>query len=413
VTQGLSIGRIITFFASEGLVSEGFDMEDGGIHMLSVALSMHTSLGFGLRGQLGPGFKLDCSGMASSWEGGSSHGLENDLHGLGDGCDSSDDGCNNPAGVSKEKKQIELTLKEILHSMHCGHDPSSLTPKLPLDSALELWKDHNKLKEVCATLTTKSKDPHVSIVLWTHLTGMVSVLNLYLDPQVQFTWREASLIVVRVQGSGEKKAWNLCKWILDFIQVSRLPSYKSGQNRWSILEDEDIKAVVQLKLMERAKGQSITARDIIDIVVSCPRLQECFSHSGITKPVISEHSAHHWLTTLEWQYGLPQKGMYVDGHEREDIVQYHQALIERWKQYEQCFHLWDNKGNLLPLPNGFPVPGAIGRFHLILVTHDESTFFQNDLQRSHWSHKGDGQSVMVSEFLTADWGHLCDGDESV
>jgi len=114
--------------------------------------------------------------------------------------------------------------------------------------------------------------------------------------------------------------------------------------------------------------------------------------------------------------------MYVDGHEREDVVKYRQAFIERWKQYEKRFHLWDNDGNPLPLPKGFPVPGAIGRFRLILVTHDESIFFQNDLQKSHWSHKsdkptpsskGDGQSVMVSEFLISDWGRLCDGDEFV
>ena len=85
-----------------------------------------------------------------------------------------------------------------------------------------------------------------------------------------------------------------------------------------------------------------------------------------------------------------------------------------------CFHLWDNDSNPLPLPNGFPVPS--GRFRFILVTHDESTFYQNDLRKTNWAHastkatprqKGDGQSLMVSDFLTSEWGHLCDGEESV
>jgi hypothetical protein len=67
----------------------------------------------------------------------------------------------------------------------------------------------------------------------------------------------------------------------------------------------------------------------------------------------------------------------------------------------------------LPRPNRFPVPGAIGRFCLILVTHDESTFFQNDERTTGWNHvtsksklkaKGNGQSLMVSDFLTLDWG---------
>jgi len=62
----------------------------------------------------------------------------------------------------------------------------------------------------------------------------------------------------------------------------------------------------------------------------------------------------------------------------EDVVKYRQAFIERWKQYEKRFHLWDNDGNPLPLPKGFPVPGAIGRFRSSLSPHDESIFFQND-----------------------------------
>ncbi len=420
--------------AAEGSVSEEVDMEKDGMHAL-VASGTRGSLGFGGSfgglgfgvgglGSPGLGFRSESSGMrsgmASSREPVSSSGLEDDLGGLGDSCDGSNGGHNDPAGVSEKGTNAELTMKGILDALRCGRDPSFLTPKLPSDSALELWKDHKRLGEACRTLTTKSRDLRIDVALRTRLTGMVGVLNLYLDPQIQYNWTEASLVVARVQGSGVKKARKLRKWILDFIQVGELPSYKLGQSR-SILEDEDIKGAIQLELMECAKGKSISAVDIVNIVAT-PRIQDLFSHAGITKPRISERTARRWLTTLEWQYGLPQKGMYVDGHEREDVVKYRQAFIERWKQYERHFHLWDNDRNLLPLPNGFPVPGALGRFHLILVTHDESTFFQNDLQKSRWSHKGDkptpspkgdGQSVMVSDFLTADWGRLCDGDESV
>jgi hypothetical protein len=54
---------------------------------------------------------------------------------------------------------------------------------------------------------------------------------------------------------------------------------------------------------------------------------------------------------------------------------------------------------------------------LILVTHDESVFYQNDFQKTHWIAstskpaplpKDDGQSIMVSDFLTAKQGHLLD-----
>jgi hypothetical protein len=88
--------------------------------------------------------------------------------------------------------------------------------------------------------------------------------------------------------------------------------------------------------------------------------------------------------------------------------------------HEQRFHKWDHNGMELPRPKGFPVPGAVRHFHLILVTHNESTFFQNDERNMGWTHsaskakpkaKGNGQTLIVLENLTPDWGRLCDGEE--
>ena len=104
---------------------------------------------------------------------------------------------------------------------------------------------------------------------------------------------------------------------------------------------------------------------------------------------------------------------------------YRKEFIERWKQYERRFHLFDNDGNPLPPPTGFVLPPSINanhRFRLILVTHDESTFFQNDERKNVWAPKdelappkpkGDGQSLMVSDFLTVEWGRLKDENEYV
>ena len=63
--------------------------------------------------------------------------------------------------------------------------------------------------------------------------------------------------------------------------------------------------------------------------------------------------------------------------------------------------------------------GLNGHFRLVLVTHDELTFYQNDQQKIYWackgkdvvpSPKGEGLTLMVLDFLTADWGPLCDDD---
>ena len=71
------------------------------------------------------------------------------------------------------------------------------------------------------------------------------------------------------------------------------------------------------------------------------------------------------------------------------------------------------------MPVGFPVP-QVSQFLLILVTHDESTFYKTDRRkkkRTHATQKpqpeggGEGQSIMVSAFLTSEWGILRDEDE--
>ena len=67
------------------------------------------------------------------------------------------------------------------------------------------------------------------------------------------------------------------------------------------------------------------------------------------------------------------------------------------------------------------MPGAIGRFCLVLITHDKSTFYQNDQHQIRWGcpgsgapkPKGEGTSLMVSDFLSANWGRLKDSDRCV
>ena len=102
-----------------------------------------------------------------------------------------------------------------------------------------------------------------------------------------------------------------------------------------------------------------------------------------------------------------------------NVVEYRKGFVERWKEYEKRFVIYDNDGNVVSTPTGFPVPQGM-RFRLILVTHDESTFYENDRQKTMWMNnstkavvekKGEGQSIMVSEFLTSEWGRLIDRDE--
>jgi hypothetical protein len=141
-----------------------------------------------------------------------------------------------------------------------------------------------------------------------------------------------------------------------------------------------------------------------------------FLQLGIKKPSISLLTAQRWLEKLNWKYRNKSNRMYIDGHERDDVVAYRDAFVNRWAEYERCFHIWNDAdvGATLTRPP-HPLP-------LILVTHDELTFYQNDQRKTCWGHqdsrptpqlKGEGQSLMISEFLTTEWGRLCNGNRCV
>jgi len=161
-------------------------------------------------------------------------------------------------------------------------------------------------------------------------------------------------------------------------------------------------------LAERATCGFIKAQDVCEIVIS-ERMQALFTWLGIHRHSISLSTAQRWLSKMNWRYKEMKKGMFIDGHEREDVVAYRRAFVHRWADYEACFQFWDNNGNSLQ------VPSHQSDHRLILITYDKSTFFQNDERKTCWSHqdsrptpkpKGEGQSLMVSDFLTAKWGRL-------
>ena len=108
------------------------------------------------------------------------------------------------------------------------------------------------------------------------------------------------------------------------------------------------------------------------------------------------------------------KGQYVDGHEREDVVQYQQEVfLPMMEKYGEQTRKWANDGSeIIPLILTLSTP------HVVIWFHDKSIFYAHDRQRTHWIHqdetpmpyaKGEGALFMVSDFVSADYGWLCHG----
>jgi len=52
-----------------------------------------------------------------------------------------------------------------------------------------------------------------------------------------------------------------------------------------------------------------------------------------------------WLNNMGFHYGVVQKGVYIDGHEREDVVDYRvNVFIPRWKELERRMVIFNEDG---------------------------------------------------------------------
>jgi len=109
-----------------------------------------------------------------------------------------------------------------------------------------------------------------------------------------------------------------------------------------------------------------------------------------------------WLKQLGFQWKEVRKGIYIDGHEKPEVIFYRQQyFLPKWKEFESRMPKWSAEGILdqTPLPAGERL--------LIPCTHDECTFHSNDGVHHRWVHKDKhlirkksrGQGLMVSDFI--------------
>ena len=151
----------------------------------------------------------------------------------------------------------------------------------------------------------------------------------------------------------------------------------------------------------------ISAQAIIDFM----KKPEVATHYHISKP-ISLDTACEWMSKLGFKWRKPLKGMYIDGHERSDVVHYRQNIyLPALAQWESRMRAWDKDNLDCPVDPSSPSPTR----PVVLWFNDQCIFHQNDRQKFRWIHasekpvplpKGEGISLMISDFISADYGWL-------
>ena len=256
---------------------------------------------------------------------------------------------------------------------------------------------------------------HETTNLWVQhrINGMLALCHLFSSPGSKYTWTEASELAATALGRGTTFARKLRRWVIEFEREGMvyevLPLTRHGRFDTRRLFDEDLSRKIQEYLLQlRNTKKYFKAEDVVDIVAS-PEMQAAM---GTRTTTISKTTAHRWLKRNGWRYGRAPNGMYIDGHERGDVVEYREWFLAEYGGLERRMRRYSSDGAIEKEPELREGERVIRE-----VTHDESTFYANDRRKHGYWHpneakapvrKEEGTSIMVADFLTPETGRLMD-----
>lgn len=190
------------------------------------------------------------------------------------------------------------------------------------------------------------------------------------------------------------------KWANHFYRHMELPKFTQGQHvkSKSVIMDEDVQNACREFMLSVPPNQR-----------SAESLREWIGNGGLDDIVgvgmtVSSKTCNVWLAVLGFSLKTSKgRGVYVDGHERDDVVAYRQTFVKTISQLRSRMVDFDSTDECKLIEPTLNVDER----KLILVAHDESLFYANDGRRVVWMHdeesrlipKGEGRSIMVSEFI--------------
>lgn len=157
----------------------------------------------------------------------------------------------------------------------------------------------------------------------------------------------------------------------------QLPKRKPSGNKssHSLLLDEQVRTAVRTWLLAQTAG-SVTPR-----VFQHALNESIFPSLSVTlKRPLCERTARRWLRKLGWRLTTLRKGVYMDGHEREDVVKYRQEVfLPAMAKFEERMRKFEG-------PEMRPVSPTLkdGEKEIVPNFHDESCFHMNEYKTSAW-----------------------------
>jgi len=131
-------------------------------------------------------------------------------------------------------------------------------------------------------------------------------------------------------GVGDKTVRLWCQYFI--ANGGEFSEYQQGKyERYIIIEDEEYKemALTWIRLNTSVKGRpNMMAANVRSWVVSVPLPQVRLHHTQVPSS-ISDRTAVRWLHQLGFEPASTKKGVFIDGHECIDVVEYRKLYLRK------------------------------------------------------------------------------------
>jgi hypothetical protein len=187
------------------------------------------------------------------------------------------------------------------------------------------------------------------------------------------------------------KAQCIAKWAAAYLETGAFPVSKQGLHRktFSIIMDEDVRESFRVHLRKMKPVERTPGR-------FCENLNDTLLGEIPNAPdKVSYDTAMRWMKVLGFFPRKAAKTYYVDGHEREDVVEYRLQFLDDMKVYERKMVYWSGD-DMSEVHEPVLEPGEKS---VVLIVHDECIVYSNDCTKIIWEENGKN-IIFKASFLT-------------
>ena len=290
-----------------------------------------------------------------------------------------------------DKLRAQSDLRDLPEATESGSDGEALTQagdegetvgedwedelEDTFQGAAAVIKDWKTLRE---QINTDLKNKHKTLPL--SQINQLMILSNFANLRLKgFSRISASLEIARQwrEGTGTWFARRIRALARHYQVFEQLPQEKRGGklNAYSFLHDESVQARCRTWLSNISSGQ-VTPQKLQHAIETT-----IFPELGIVpKRPISLRTARRWLVKLGWRQMVIRKGVYMDGHERDDVVKYrNEVYLPAMQAFEQRMVQFEGPELVRVEPTLKPGERRIKPYY-----HDECCFHANDNTNSAW-----------------------------